>query len=100
MGASRRSVALSLVGAAAGSITGAVVGFPVPIVGPILAAVLGGGMGAFGGAYIGEKWKGRGHAESVTVGQMAFVGRVLGTVGKLAVGLLMVVVAGTVFWLS
>lgn len=99
VGASRRSVALSLVGAAVGSIAGAIVGFPVPIFGPILAAVFGGGLGAFGGAYVGEKWKGRGHAESVTVGRMAFVGRVLGTVGKLAVAILMVVVATTVFWL-
>ncbi len=100
VGASRRSVALSLIGAAVGSIGGAVVGFPVPVVGPIIAAVLGGGAGAFGGAYLGEAWKGRTHGERVAVGQMAFVGRVLGTVGKLGVGLLMVVVAATVFWLS
>jgi hypothetical protein len=99
VGASRRSVALSLIGAAVGSISGAAVGFPVPIVGPILAAIFGGGLGAFGGAYLGEAWKGRAHGERLTVGRMAFVGRVLGTVGKLGVGLLMVVVAGTVYWL-
>lgn len=100
VGASRRSVILSLVGAAIGSIGGAVIGFPVPLFGPIIAAVIGGGAGAFGGAYLGEAWKGREHSERVAVGQMAFVGRVLGTVGKLAVGLLMVVVATTVFWLN
>ena len=100
VGASRRSIVLSLVGAAVGSIAGAAVGFPVPIVGPIFAAVFGGGLGAFGGAYVGEAWKGRGHSERITVGKSALVGRVLGTVGKLSIGLLMVVVAATVFWWS
>ena len=100
VGASRRSVVLSLVGAAVGSVGGAMVGFPVPIVGPIFAALFGGGLGAFGGAYVGEAWKGRRHDDRINVGRSAFVGRVLGTVGKLIVGLLMVVVAGTVFWLS
>ncbi|MFV0444300.1 MAG: DUF456 family protein [Planctomycetaceae bacterium] len=100
VGASRRSVALSLIGAAVGSIGGAAVGFPVPIVGPIFAAIFGGGLGAFGGAYLGEAWKGKSHGESLTVGRMAFVGRVLGTVGKLGVGILMVIVATTVYWWS
>lgn len=100
VGASRRSIVLSLVGAAVGSITGAAVGFPVPVIGPIFAAIFGGGLGAFGGAYVGEAWKGRAHGERITAGKSAFVGRVLGTVAKLVVGLLMVVVTGTVYWLS
>ena len=90
--ASRRAILLSLVGAIAGSMIGAVVGLPVPLVGPVLAALLGGGVGAFVGAYFGEQWAGRSHEDSVEVGKAAFVGRMLGTVAKLAIGAAMVAI--------
>jgi uncharacterized protein YqgC (DUF456 family) len=88
-GASRRAVVLSLVGAMAGSIGGAIAGLPIPIVGPIVAALLGGAAGAFAGAYLGETWKERPHSTGVAVGKAAFIGRIWGTVGKFAVGAVM-----------
>ena len=98
VGASRRSVALSLIGAVGGSILGAAIGLPVPVVGSVVAALVGGSAGAFGGAYLGEAWKGREHDERVTAGRVAAVGRLLGTVGKLVIGLIMVVIATAMFW--
>lgn len=91
-GASRRAMLLSIVGAAVGSITGAAVGIPVPIIGPLVAAVGGGAAGAFGGAYLGEIWKGKLHPERTAVSTGALIGRLFGTVGKLAAGAAMVAV--------
>jgi uncharacterized protein len=92
-GASRRAVWLSLVGAMAGSIVGAVVGIPIPLVGSLIAALVGGSLGAFAGAYIGETWSLRSHGESVQVAMGAVKGRLWGTVGKFAVGGVMLGVA-------
>lgn len=91
-GASRRALLLSIVGAAVGSITGAAVGIPVPIIGPLVAAVGGGAAGAFGGAYLGEVWKGKLHPERTAVSTGALMGRLFGTIGKLAAGAAMVAV--------
>lgn len=88
-GASRRSIVFSLIGGMAGSIGGAIVGFPVPVVGPVIAALLGGAGGAFAGAYLGEKSIERPHGESMAVARGAFAGRLWGTVGKFAVGAVM-----------
>ena len=83
---------LAIVGTVVGSILGAIVGVPIPIVGPIIAAVGGGALGAFVGAYAGETWKGKTSAESIAVGKAALIGRLLGTMGKLIIGAMMVVV--------
>lgn len=91
-GASRRALVLAVLGAMFGSISGAVVGVPVPVIGPILGALAGGALGAFAGAYLGEMWKGKSSGESVMVGKGALIGRLLGTVGKLAAGAIMCVV--------
>ena len=92
-GASRRGVTLSIVGAMAGSLLGAGVGVPVPVVGPLLGAVLGGAVGAFAGAYLGEWWKrDRQHRDRMSIAAAAFGGRMVGTVGKLLVGSVMLVV--------
>ena len=91
-GASRRAAVLSIVGATAGSLLGVMIGIPILIVGPLIAAVGGGALGAFVGAYLGEKWKGRTHVDRIAVGKGALMGRLWGTVGKLAVGAIMVVV--------
>lgn len=88
-GAARRSIVFSLIGGMAGSIGGAIVGFPVPVVGPVIAALLGGAGGAFAGAYLGEKSIERPHSESMAVARGAFAGRLWGTVGKFAVGAVM-----------
>jgi uncharacterized protein YqgC (DUF456 family) len=91
-GASRRSVALSIVGAMLGSIAGLAIGTPIPVLGSFVMAVLGGAAGAFAGAYLGEAWKGRKEDERIAVGRGAFAGRIWGTVGKLAVGAIMLAI--------
>lgn len=91
-GASKRGVALSMIGAVIGSILGLTVGLPIPILGSFVMALLGGAAGAFFGAYLGEAWKGRAHEERVAAGRGAFSGRIWGTVGKLAVGAIMLVI--------
>lgn len=98
-GASRRAMLLAMAGAAVGSVAGAAVGIPVPVVGSLVAAVGGGAAGAFGGAYLGEMWKGKEHPERTAVSKGALVGRLFGTVGKLAAGAAMVAVLGVMtFW--
>jgi uncharacterized protein len=92
-GASRRAVWLSLVGAMVGSIGGAIVGVPVPLVGSLIAALVGGSVGAFAGAYLGETSIRRPHGESVATAMAAMKGRLWGTIGKFAVGGVMLGVA-------
>jgi uncharacterized protein YqgC (DUF456 family) len=91
-GASRRGVALSIVGAMVGSFAGLAMGSPIPVVGSLVGAVLGGAAGAFAGAYAGEAWKGRDEVDRMAAGRGAFVGRLWGTAAKLAVGAIMVVI--------
>lgn len=95
-GGSRRGMVLAMAGAMAGSIAGvpiASVLVPIPLVGTIVGAIGGGALGAFGGAYLGEAWKGRSEPERLAVGKAALIGRLFGTVGKLGVGAMMVVIA-------
>ena len=92
-GASRRAMALSVVGGIVGSLIGAVVGAPVPIIGSAIAAMIGGAIGAAVGAAVGEDWKGRDFDGAIQVGAAAFWGRLLGTAGKIIVGGIMLVIA-------
>jgi len=92
-GASKRSLLLSLVGAIVGSTIGIVAGTPLPIFGSIVGALVGASFGAFAGAYLGEKWKRRDNNQAISVGMAALVGRLLGTMGKIAVGAVMVALA-------
>jgi hypothetical protein len=91
-GASRRAVVLSLAGALVGSIVGMLIGAPVPIVGSFIMALVGGATGAFAGAYFGEMWKGRSKDAQFAAGQGAFVGKIWGTLGKLACGAVIVAI--------
>lgn len=91
-GGSRRAVILAIAGTIAGSITGAIMGLPIPLFGPLAGALIGGAGGAFAGAYLGEMWKHGGLDKSISVGWGAFFGRIFGTVGKLLVGIVMIVV--------
>jgi uncharacterized protein YqgC (DUF456 family) len=91
-GASRRAIALAIAGTFFGSITGAIVGLPIPVFGPLVGALAGAAGGAFAGAYLGEMWKHGGSNKSIDVGWGAAVGRVLGTLGKLLVGSVMIVI--------
>ena len=91
-GASKRGVALAMVGALVGSVLGIAVGSPIPILGQFVMALLGGAAGAFFGAYLGEAWKGRPHDARIAVGRGAFTGRIWGTFGKLTIGAVMIAI--------
>lgn len=95
VGASRRAMALSVVGSIVGSVVGAMAGvvIPIPVLGSAIGALLGGACGAALGAVLGEHWKGRERSVTLDVGAGAFVGRILGTVGKIVVGGMMFVIA-------
>lgn len=98
-GASRRAVALAVVGTPVGAIAGAIVGVPIPIIGSLVAALVGGALGAATGAYLGQKWSRKSEAESFAAGRGAFVGRLWGAAGKLAAGAVIVVaLAVGLFW--
>ncbi|MBX3442773.1 MAG: DUF456 domain-containing protein [Planctomyces sp.] len=98
-GGSRRGAVFAMMGAIAGSLVGAFMGIPIPVVGPMIAAVVGAAAGAFGGAWIGEGRFGHTIAARLAISRAAATGRVWGTVGKLAVGLLMVTFATAAFFL-
>jgi uncharacterized protein len=91
-GASKRGVALAMIGAVVGSVLGIAIGSPIPILGQAVMALVGGAAGAFFGAYLGEAWKGRPHEARIAAGRGAFTGRIWGTVGKLAAGAIMLVI--------
>jgi uncharacterized protein YqgC (DUF456 family) len=90
-GASRRAMALAVLGTMIGSILGALFAAPIPLLGPIFGALAGGAAGAFLGAILGELWKGKSLDEGIHVGKGALLGRLLGTTGKLCVGAIMIV---------
>lgn len=92
-GGSRRGMALAVAGTLIGSIAGAFVALPIPIAGPVIGAIGGGAAGAFVGAWIGEYWKGKPLKEGYHIATGAMLGRLLGTAGKLVVGVIMVVIA-------
>ncbi len=95
LGGSNRGATLSVIGSIAGGMAGAVFGipFPVPLVGMLIGSILFAGVGAWIGATLGERWVGKPLDESVKIGAVAFLGRLLGTAGKLVVGSTMVVLA-------
>lgn len=90
-GASRRSTVFAVIGSMLGAIAGAVIGLPIPVIGSVLAAILFGGLGATAGAIYGEATDGKPWKESMSVGHAAFWGRTFGTLGKVTVGLAIVV---------
>jgi uncharacterized protein len=73
-----------------GSFVGGIVGtaLPVPIVGTLTGACL----GTFGGSLLGDLWAGRPLFQSLEAGRGAAVGRFWGTVAKLAVGAVIVII--------
>jgi hypothetical protein len=87
-GGSPRGAALAIIGSIIGGILGTLL--PVPIVGTLLGACL----GAFVGSVVGDLWAGRPLFQSVRAGRGAAVGRFWGTISKLAVGAVIVVVLG------
>ena len=91
-GGATRGAVLAIVGSIVGGIMGTAL--PVPIVGSLLGACL----GAFVGALSGDLWAGRTLGQSLKAGQGAAVGRFWGTVVKLAVGaIIMILLAVAAF---
>jgi uncharacterized protein len=85
-GGSTRAAALAIVGSLVGGILGTAL--PVPIVGTVIGACL----GAFAGSLLGDLWAGRPLFPSFAAGWGAAVGRFWGTVSKLAIGGIIVVI--------
>lgn len=76
------------VGAILGGIVGAVIGIPLPLVGSVIGAFV----GSFVGAAVFEMTTGRGTGAAVRAGWGAFLGRVIATAMKGAVGVVVAVV--------
>ncbi len=91
LGGTRRATVLALVGSIVGAVVGFFVSLPIPIIGPIVGTILFSGVGALAGAWFGEYWEGTETKKSLQIGVAAFVGRILGTVGKSICGAVMVV---------
>ena len=88
-GASKRGTALALVGSLVGGIVGIFV--PIPVVGQVVGPIVCASLGALVGAVLGEQWKGRDLDISLNIGHAAFWGRLIGTLGKILVGCVMLV---------
>lgn len=91
-GGTRRGALGALAGSIVGGVAGLFVGVPIPIVGSLAAALVFGGLGALVGAFLAESAQGRDFDTSMSIGKAAFFGRIFGTLGKMIVGSVMVVV--------
>lgn len=87
-GGSKRASALAIVG----GVLGAILGTPLPI--PVVGTLLGASLGAFAGSLLGDLWARRPMLPSVEAGRGAAVGRFWGTIAKMAVGGVIVVILG------
>jgi uncharacterized protein len=85
-GGSKRAAVLAILGSLVGGIIGTAL--PVPLVGTLIGACL----GAFTGWLIGDLWAGRPLFPSFEAGWRAAVGRFWGTITKLVVGAVIVVI--------
>jgi uncharacterized protein YqgC (DUF456 family) len=91
-GGSRKGTMFAVLGSMVGAVAGAIIGLPIPVLGPVLAAILFAGAGATVGAMYGEWTDGRSWKESWSIGRAAFWGRTFGTLGKVSVGSVIVVI--------
>lgn len=96
-GASRRAVLLSFVLSLAGSVAGAIV-VPIPVVGSAAGAIGGAAMGAFTGAWLGEVWVGSDARKRQQVGTAAMIGRMLGMLAKISMGVAILVLEIVQLW--
>ncbi len=90
-GGSKRGAILGLIGSLIGGFVGIFAPIPIPVVGSVVGALVFASLGALLGAVVGERWKGQNLDESLRIGHAAFWGRLLGTLGKVWVGCLMLV---------
>lgn len=65
----------------------------MPVVGTLIGVLSGGAAGSFIGAYVGETWKGRDEEQAIAVGTAVAIGRTLGVLGKMAVGVVMLLLS-------
>jgi uncharacterized protein len=86
-GATKTAMGLSILGALVGGVLFTFI--PIPIVGTLIGVCL----GAFAGAMTGEIIRGRTTEQGARVGIAAALGRLLGTLAKLTLGLAMFLVA-------
>ncbi len=93
LGGSRLAATYSVIGSVLGGFAGAFIGLPIPVVGWIVSSLLFASIGAMVGATAAERWTGKTVKDSVKVGSAAFTGRMLGTVGKMILGSMMMVVS-------
>jgi uncharacterized protein YqgC (DUF456 family) len=84
-GGSKRAAMLAIVG----GIVGAILGTAIPV--PVLGTLAGACIGAFAGSLFGDLWAGRPVFHSVRAGRGAAVGRFWGTVAKMMIGGVIVV---------
>jgi uncharacterized protein len=92
IGGSRRGAVMALLGSIVGGIIGILVGLPIPVVGSFVAALFFAGLGAMAGAIAGELSRGQELAITWRIGKAAFWGRLMGSLGKLLLGAMMIVV--------
>jgi uncharacterized protein YqgC (DUF456 family) len=85
-GGSKRAAAIAIVGGVIGAILGTAL--PVPVAGTLIGASI----GAFGGSLLGDLWAGRPLFHSIEAGRGAAIGRLLGTVSKVLIGAVMVLI--------
>ncbi len=100
MGGSNRGATWSVIGSIIGGILGVFVGFPIPIpvVGMMISGILFASIGAMAGAMWGEYRMGTPLEQNMKIGGAAFVGRMLGTFGKILAGAVMVAILGLAPW--
>ena len=91
-GGSKRGAVVALALAIVGAIAGTVI---APVIGTVIGACVGAGLGS----YLGDRWAGRTHKDATEAGKGAAVGRWWGTIGKVAIAVVMwIVTAVAVFW--
>jgi uncharacterized protein len=91
-GGGRRSAVYAIVGSIIGGCAGFVIGVPLPVFGPLAGSLFFGSLGAMAGALLSELSSGNTWPQSFQIAKAAFLGRALGTLAKMAVGLVMVCV--------
>ena len=89
-GGGRRSAVYAIVGSVIGGCAGFVIGVPLPVFGPLAGSLFFGSLGAMAGALLSELSSGNTWPQSFQIAKAAFLGRALGTLAKMAVGLVMV----------
>lgn len=84
-GGSKRAAGLAILGGIVGAVFGTLL--PIPVAGTLIGACA----GAFAGSLLGDVWAGRPMHASVGAGRGAAIGRLWGTIAKMIIGGIIVV---------